>query len=245
MPPESTVTVYAGNTSPTRGYANRVYAGAMADVYTRKGLGIHADVSGVSREQKAGYAAIGLSYAIAPGVRPRITVGTSTDTRNVYPEVYVSGQVRVEATKSTIVTPSFTWRSFRTDVNEYTPAIEVAHYFNIAGDGGGYYALQGRGSVSLIDRAETGYTIGGGILTKRRSGFSLGVYGEGGNLSYSGFDTPAGSFAPGFRSMFWSVRPSVGLSVGRGREIFLRGEYSHNDAFDTRGILLGFKTTIN
>lgn len=242
IPPDS-VTVYAGNTSPTNGYANRVYAGAMADVYTKKGVGIHADVSGVSREEDAAFASIGLSYAIAPGVRPRITAGTSTNTRNIYPEVYVSGQVRVEAGKSTIITPSFSWRAFRNDVSELTPALDVAHYFTIPGDSGGFYAVQGRGTLSFIDRAEMAYSISGGILTKRRSGISLGIHGEGGRLSYSGLNGPAGTFAPGFRSPYWAIRPSLGFDIGSGNEIFLRGEYSHNDAFDTRGVLIGFKKT--
>lgn len=244
VPPDSTVMVYAGTTAPTNGYPERTYGGVMADVYTESGIGIHADLAAVTREDDAAYASIGLSYTIEPGVRPRITVGTSTNTRNIFPQVYVAGQVRIEADKSTIVTPAFAWRSYRTGVNEYTPSLDVAHYFTIDGDSGGYYAVQGRGSVSFIDRADTGYSIGGGVLAARKSGVTAGVYGEYGHLSYSGIYGMAGTLAPGLKSDFWSIRPSLGTRLGANNEIFVRGEYSHNKAFDTRGVFAGFKTKI-
>lgn len=238
-PLESAVNVYGGFTSPTDGYDDRFYVGATLDQYNGD-LGIHADVSAVTREEDGLFASIGLSKTIAPGVRGKLAFGGSTDNTNILPQYFGLAQVRIEAGRSTVVTPAVAYRHFRNGIDEYMPSVDVTHYFSIPGDKGGYYVAQVRGAVGILPDREAP-SVGLGLTTVRRSGFSGGVYIEAGRLSYANLIDVG---APGVNSPFVAVRPSVGYRLSSKTEIYVRGEYSHNDFFDTRGAMVGLKFNI-
>jgi hypothetical protein len=237
---QSSAMVYGGFSSPTDGYEDRYFEGVMVDKYLDNGIGVHFDAAAVQREQDGVYAAIGASYAVADGVRVKGVFGGSTENRNILPQYYGYGQVQVQSGKS-VVTPSFAYRHFRTGMSEYQPAIDVAHYFSIPGDRGGYYALQTRAAYA-IHPGRNAPSFGAGLTTVRNGGLSLGIYAEGGRLAYANLVDIG---APGVDSPFWSVRPSVGYRLNRTIEIVARGEYSHNDFFSTRGVLIGIKARLD
>lgn len=230
----SSAYVYGGTSIPTDGYHDRYFVGAFANIFSGD-VGIHADAVYVDREQRAAFAAIGGSVDLG-GVRPKVMIGTSTDNRNILPELYALGEVRVRAGQ-TIITPALAYRRYRTGAKEYTPALDVAHYFHLTGDPNGYYAAQARVAYSA-HAGKDAPSFGAGITTVRSSGVSLGVYAEAGRLAYSSMPGVA------IDSRFWSVRPSLGMRLSQGVEIVLRGEYSHNDYYDTRGALLGVRLNL-
>jgi len=238
-PLQSTVSVYGGFTSPTDGYDDRFYAGANMDQYVGD-LGVHVDVSGVTREQDGLFASIGLSKTVASGVRGKLAFGSSTDNRNILPQYFGLAQLRIEAGRKTVLTPAFAYRHFRTGVDEYLPSLDVAHYFTVAGDKNGYYVAQGRAAVAILP-GRTAPSFGAGVTTVRNSGFSAGIYAEAGRLSYANLIDIG---APGVNSPFFAIRPSVGARISARTELFVRGEYSHNDFFDTRGAMVGLKFKI-
>ena len=234
---QSSAMAYVGFSSPTNGYENRYFEGIMIDKYVDDRLGIHFDAAAVQREQDGVYAAIGASYRITDGVRVKGMFGGSTDNRNILPEYYGYGQVQIQSGKS-VFTPSLAYRHFRTGMTEYQPAADVAHYFSIPGDSGGYYTLQARAAYA-IHPGKNAPSFGAGITTTRKSGLSLGIYAEGGRLAYANLVDIG---APGVDSPFWSVRPSIGYRLTPRIEIVARAEYSRNDFFSTRGAMLGLKT---
>jgi len=60
---QSSASIYAGALSVDNGFDDRYFGGGTIDHYFDNGLGVHAEASGVSREEDAGFFAGGLSYA--------------------------------------------------------------------------------------------------------------------------------------------------------------------------------------
>jgi hypothetical protein len=238
-PLRSSAMLFGGYTSPTDGYEDRYYGGLIVDKYVGD-VGIHLDTVGVSREDSGLYGAIGTSFSIAPGIRPKLSFGGSTDVRNILPKYFAQGQLRTQLGKSTVATPSYTFRQFRTGVEEHQAALDVAHYFDL-GDPNGYYVAQARGAYAVLPGKDA--PSGGiGITAVRASGVSLGVYGEYGRLAYANLVDIG---APGIQSEFYAIRPSLGIRIDRTIEFVVRGEYSHNDFFETRGVFLGLKANLD
>jgi len=238
-PLQSNVNVYGGFTAPTDGYDDRFYVGATLDQY-QGDLGIHVDVSGVTREEDGVFASLGLSKTIASGVRGKLAFGSSTDNTNILPQYFGLAQLRIEAGRATVVTPAVAYRHFRNGIDEYMPSVDVTHYFSIPGDKGGYYVAQIRGAVGILPDREAP-SVGLGLTTVRSSGFTAGLYVEAGRLSYANLIDVG---APGVNSPFVAVRPSVGYRMSKTTELYVRGEYSHNDFFETRGAMVGLKFDI-
>ena len=235
-PNESVATVYGGYNSPTGNYQDRYYGGVTLDKYVGD-LGVHVDAAAISREEDGVFASVGLSHTLVDGVRGRFAVGGSTDNRSILPKYYGMGQLRFDAGAKSSITPSLSYRKYRTGVDEYQPAVDAVTYFSLPGDANGYFALQARGAYA-IHRGKDAPSGGLGITAIRKGGISLGVYGEYGRLAYANL---ADVGAPGIDTSFYAVRPSVGFRLNRSIELVARGEFSHNRYYETRGILVGFK----
>lgn len=233
--PESTAFGFGGYASVSDGIKDRAYAGLMVDKYLASGFGLHLDATSVWREEDAAFAAVGASFSLGKA-RPRLMIGSSTDNRGILPELYVSGQIRAQVGPSTLVTPAVAYRKYRNGTKEYLPALEVVHYFSIAGDRGGYYAAQGRISRSIVNtRSKDTMAYALGLSTVRKSGLILGIGGEVGKLAYSDL------ISTGLKSDYWAVRPSVSIPLRKGMSLNIRGDYTRNDFYKTVGGLVGLR----
>lgn len=230
----SNASIYLGYANVDEGFDDRVYAGAFVNAYSGD-IGVHGDVVLVEREESAAFGSVGVSFSIAEGVRPRLTAGTSTDNDSILPELFLSAALEVRPAQGWIVTPSLSYRDFRSGGEELAPSVEVARYFNIAGDSGGYYVAQLRGRVSFNSSDEDGYSISGGLQTVRSNGLSFGATVEFGKITY---DSVVGI---GVRTDLFAVRPNVGYRFSDRHEIFLRGEYADTDFYTVSGLLVGLK----
>lgn len=231
------IMAYAGALSLNNGFHNRTYEGFFYNQYFN-GLGLHADVVSVQRETDSTFGAVGLSWDASPGIRPKFMIGTSTDNRDIHPDAYASLQVQIRSASDsrTIVSPSLTYRHFRSGAEEVIPAIDAVYYFSLPSDMDGYYVAQAGANVSMSRRARAdGYTVGAGLQTVRSNGVSFGGYVEGGRLVYDAL------LGTGLRTNFYSIRPSIGLRFNPNWELFARGEYTHTDFYEIRGGLIGIK----
>jgi hypothetical protein len=233
----SNVTAYVGALGLDKGFHDRSYGGFFYNQYFGS-VGLHADVVSVSREKDSTFAAVGLSWDAGPMLRPKIMLGTSTDNPDIHPDEYASLQVQIRPTPDsrTIVTPSLTYRHFRTGAQEIMPGLDGVYYFSVPSDVDGYYVVQAGGNVSINGHNNTdGYTVGAGLQTVRSNGVSFGVYAEGGRMVYDAL------IGAGIKTDFYSIRPSIGLRFNPEWELFARGEYTHTGIYEIRGGLIGLK----
>ncbi len=232
-------TFYGGGLALNKGFTNRYFGGVFANQYV-DGLGIHLDVNDVAREQNAAFAALGISWQVAPGIRPKVMLGSSTNNSDIAPETYASAQVQIRPTSDTrtIITPSVTYERFRNGGSETTPGVDAVYYFSIPSDMNGYYVLQAGANVGFNNTHSDSWTVGGGLQTVRANGLSFGAYADGGHMVYNAI-----LGVPGEQTDFYSIRPSIGFRFTPEYEVFVRGEYTHTGFYDATGGILGFKIT--
>lgn len=233
-PEPSVATLYSGYYKADRGYTDRRVVGTFGDLYSGA-AGIHFDLAYLDREQNAGFGAVGLSYALSDTARAKVMVGSSTDNDNILPSLFLLGSLQLKPADKWVVTPQIVYRRYRMGGKEIAPSVQAAHYFNLAGDAGGYYVAQADAGLSFTSGGNTGWSGGAGLTTIRNSGLSLGANVRGGHMAY---DSIVGT---GVRSNFWGVGGSVGQRLGKGHEVYLRGDYSHTKFYDVTGAMLGLK----
>src|SRR5262249_51480162 len=159
---------------------------------------------------------------------PKIMFGTSSNNPDIAPEFYTQFDLAItpQSVSGLIITPSVTYRRFRIGSDETQPAIEFAKYFTFSGDNSGYYVVQGRGSVSFNSSPDKGYSVGGGLQTVRANGLTLGVWLEGGRITY---DSIIGT---GVETDYYAARPSIGFRFANKYEVFVRGDYTHTQFYN-------------
>lgn len=232
---QSAVNIYAGSASVDEGFDDRDFIGAYLSLFA-DGVGFHADVSSVWREEDATFGAVGVSWDATETLRPLVMIGTSTENLNIMPEVYASAQLRYKpaAAQGWVLTPRLTYRSYRSGGEELQPALDVVRYLPPA-DASGYWVVQAGGALSLNSSDENGYSVSGGVQTVRANGLSAGVAAEAGKMTYDSL------LGIGVESEFWAVRPSIGYRITPKHEIYLRGEIAETDFYNLQGVLLGVK----
>jgi hypothetical protein len=231
---KSTATLYGGYYAADNGYEDRMVIGSFVDLY-QGANGFHLDSAYVNREQNAAFGAVGYSRQLGDKVRAKVMVGTSTDNDNILPELFLSGSLQFKPANGLIVIPSVTHRQYRTGGKETAPAVQVAKYFNISGDKGGYYVAQADGGLSFNSSEDTGWSLGAGLTSVRKSGLTFGASARVGYMSY---DSVLGT---GVRSDIYGVSASIGHRVGKGAEVYLRGDVSKTDFFTVSGAMIGLK----
>ena len=232
----SNVSVYAGALSVDEGLDDRQFAGAFVNIYDGD-VGLHGDFLYVDREEDAAYGAFGISFRPFECVRPKFTIGTSTDNNNILPEfaTSLSVQIKPEEGSGWVITPGLLYREYRSGTSETRPSLEVVKYFSLPIDKNGYYVAQGRLSASVSDSNTQRYAIAGGLQTVRSDGMTYGLTVEGGWLDR---DPLVGN---GATSRYYALRPSVAFRFLQGRELFLRGEYADTDAYTVVGATIGVR----
>lgn len=232
----SYVLTYAGLLD-LMGADTRVYAGGMAEIYVANGLGVHADIVTVDREEDATYFGGGLSYRVNDTFRPKIMVGTSTNNRAVLPDLFLQGSVRITPGHNSgwVITPGVTYRHFRDGKHETVGSLQLAKYFSISGDRNGYYVAQVGAETTIEANSPARLAFNGGISTVRKSGVIFGVNGEVGTL----FRDPIAT--SGFRGRFFAVRPNLELPLFDRFSLTTRGEYIDTQLYDAVGGSAGVK----
>lgn len=235
---ESATTTYAGYYHVDRGYEDRTVVGNFTNLYVGD-LGIHTDVAYVDREENGVFGAGGLSYALNDSVRVKAMAGTSRGDVNILPELFLTGSVQLKPAKGWVVTPDVTYRKYRNGGKEISPGVQVAKYFNVAGDTGGYYVAQADGNLSFVDGTDkTGWSAGAGITFVRNSGWNLGLNTRYGYMAY---DTVTGTGVLPVRSKVLGLGASVGYRVTKSTEVFVRGNISDTKFYTVSGAMLGVK----
>ena len=238
----SSFTLYGGAAAVNEGFEGRVYTGALLDHYLENDLGLHAEVSGVFREEDAAFFAGGLSYGFGEHVRLKATAGTSSNNDDILPEFYTRGELEIKSSEELglVARPSITYRNYQSGVDEITPGLDVALYHELSRMN--YLVFQVIGSLSYADPGSNlGFEAGGDITWVRRGLFSVGVTSTAGEMAYD--NTLAGGPSVAVESEFWTVRPHASLFATKNLEIFARGDFSFNEFYDVTGGLLGVKFT--
>jgi hypothetical protein len=231
---ESSSTIYSGLFRANNGYHDRWVIGSYANL-SRGGTGFHSDIVYVNREDNAFFGAFGLSHAITERTRAKIMVGSSTSNRNILPNAFVQGSLQIKPSEGLIVTPALTYRHYRSGGREVAPAVQLARYFDLKGDAGGYYVAQADGGLSFNNSGRGGWSAGAGLTTVRNSGLSFGLAARAG---YSAYDNAMGF---GVTSRNYGGSATVGYRLGRGYEVFVRGDVSKSRFYTVSGAIVGLK----
>jgi hypothetical protein len=231
---ESSATLYGGAFGASNGVANRWVIGSYANLY-REGTGFHSDVVYVNREDNAFFGAFGLSRPIGQRTRARIMVGSSTINRDILPNRFVQASLMFKPSKGLVITPALTYRHYRNGGRELAPGAQLARYFDIKGDTGGYYVAQADGGLSFNNSGRRGWTAGAGLTTVRKSGLTLGLAARTG---YSAYESEMGF---GVTSRNYGGAATVGYRLGRGYEMFVRGDVTKTRSFTVSGAIVGLK----
>jgi YaiO family outer membrane protein len=242
--PQSDVMVYGGYSHPTEGFSDRAYAGFFYNQYLENGLGVHLDGTYVDREEDGALGVIGMSAPLGVGVRAKVAVGASTDVNSILPKFVVRAELPVKL-GSTVITPEYSYREYRTDITDHNIALNVARYFNIVADAGGYYVAQGRVAHSIVNEFKNTTSGSIGLTAVRKNGIQVGISGEYGELAYSTIVEGVGIIAPGVESDFFAIRPSLSVPLSQRVDFVARGEFSHNDFYESTGVMLGIKLKLN
>ncbi|WP_265562231.1 hypothetical protein [Sphingomicrobium arenosum] len=231
---QSSSTTYVGYYGVSHGFNDRLVIGNFANLYIDR-IGLHSDVAHIEREEAGTYGALGLSYALSDAVRVRGTIGSSTDNDSILPELLLRGSVQFKPGGGLILTPALTYRDYRAGGSSTSPELQVAKYFNMAGDDGGYWVAQANGGLSFNRADETGWTLGAGLTTVRNSGLTIGASLRAGRMAY---DT---ILEQEVRSDIYGGSLSLGYRMGGGTEIYIRGDLADTEFYTVRGAMLGLK----
>jgi hypothetical protein len=233
---QSYVLAYAGMLDIIGG-DTRVYAGGMADMFIDRGIGLHADVVTVDREEDATYFGGGLSFAVNEHIRPKFMIGTSTGNRAVLPDLFLQGTVRIKPGHNSgwVITPGISYRHFRDGQHETIGSLQVAKYFSAAFDPNGYYVAQLGAETTIEASNPARVSFNGGISTVRKSGVIFGVSGEAGTL----FRDPIAT--TNFRGRFFAIRPNLEVPLFDKFSLTTRGEYVNTQLYNALGGSAGVK----
>jgi hypothetical protein len=234
---ESSATLYGGYNIANNGFADRWVMGSFANFYMGS-TGFHSDIVYVNREQNAAFAALGLSQALSDRTRIRFMAGSSTHNADIFPSLFLQGSAELKPSDGLILNPSVTYRLYRKGGSEVAPAVQLARYFKIPGDGGGYYVAQGDVGLSFNSSHRAGWTAGAGLSTVRKSGLTLGAGARLGHMAYDG------GTGTGVRSTFGNGNATVGYRFGKGQEIFVRGDVTRSKFYTVAGAMVGYKVPL-
>lgn len=216
---------------------DRSYASLAASMGLGRAATLHFELAAQSREEDAGYVALGLSRDFGGGSSAKLLIGTSDSALGIYPELAVDASYQFD-------TGPGIGRLYRLGVayGDYAPGNtstrlsgEVVQYFPPRADGS-YFVGQLGGALTLADPgSELGWEVSAVGTLVRPGGTALGLELAAGSMAYDLIP------AIPVTNNFYAVRPFVSFSVTDRAEIILRGEYINSDLYDLSGASLGVK----
>ncbi|MDX1718186.1 MAG: hypothetical protein R3287_14850, partial [Anderseniella sp.] len=119
------------------GYSDRAFMGLQGSLYDETGFGVHVDAVHVQREERAGFAALGISYAVSSGTRLKLMAGTSTENNEIQPELYLNGSATFDlgSEAGVVITPQIIYRDYRSGTEEVQAQGTISKYFKPFKDG--------------------------------------------------------------------------------------------------------------
>jgi hypothetical protein len=232
----SDYTFLAGYLGVTADLHDRAFSTSWANTYWSNGVGLHAEAHGMNREEVASFGAVGVSYE-ANSTRVKGTLGTSSDNREILPSFYarLEGEIKSDPAKGIVLSPSLTYRSFRSGVDEVALQGQSSFYMPAANDA--YWVIQLLGRATFVSPGEDWIPAVGGSLTYASyKKYSVGLASEIGRSSY---ETAQG--AANFNENYVSLRPTASVYVNNQVELSLTGEYTKLESYEVNGVMAGLR----
>ncbi|MCL4766014.1 MAG: hypothetical protein KJZ80_07275 [Hyphomicrobiaceae bacterium] len=221
------------------GNSDRRFATAWANVVLAAGLGAHAEVHAMDREEDAGYFAGGLSWNTR-AVEVRGWLGTSTANAGILPELHarLEAAYRTRAELGLVLQPAVSFRSYRNGAEEAAIEAQVLKYTAV---GSGSLVLSALARAMLADPGSRGSaSFGAGLTYAECRRFSIGLSVEGGRAAYDGL------LAPGtVDERYFSIRPAASLFLTDRIELIGLAEYSGRESYDVYGGHVGLKVHLD
>ena len=227
-----TVFGYYGVTS---GNSNRRFVTTWGNAYFENGLGTHAEVHFMDREERAAYAAGGVSWGRDFG-EIRGWLGSSTENAGILPALYarIEGSYRTSPQTGLVFRPALTYRNFRNGAQDATAELEIAKYVSLPL---GSLILTCLARAMVTDPGDhTSASFGAGLIYAQTGRASAGFTIEGGRAKYDGLLTPAR-----LNESYLSVRPTVSFYLTDSVELIGLAEYSSQESYDAFGGYVGLK----
>jgi hypothetical protein len=243
--PYGDVTFTGTGLAVTNGFSNRAVAELAANWYYA-GLGVHFDDAGVWREERADFAAVGVSYAVTPYIRPKVWYGTSTNNLGIEPQTYVRGEVAFQ-TPSTpgavgiVATPAITSNQYRNGVQELDPQIDVAFYHPEFANHAYLVTEVTATTVFVQSLSSVGYEFAGSETYVMPRWGTIGAQIFGGRMVY---DVTLCVALCSVQNNFVGIRPLISfyLNPAETLELYFRGEITATDFYNIYGGTVGLKT---
>jgi len=231
----SEITTVFGYYGVTHGLSDRRFSTAWGNAYLSSGLGAHAEVHFMDREETASYFAGGLSWS-GTSTSLRGWLGTSTGNDDILPELYarIEGIWRSSAETGFVVSPAATYRKFRNGAEEAIVEADIAKYYPLTT---GYLILNTFGRVLFIDPGDhVTASFGAGVTYAQSRKVAIGVTVEAGRATYDGMLVPST-----FDEPYVSLRPHVSFYITDKAEVVGLLEYSSRQSYDLYGGYVGLK----
>ncbi|MGH1350052.1 MAG: YaiO family outer membrane beta-barrel protein [Methyloligellaceae bacterium] len=233
---DADIYILGGHQNLNQGYSDRTYSTVFANMYYNNGMGIHAELLNMNREEDSSYIAAGLSY-ITGNHSIKAIIGTSTDNDGILPELLIRGEISYKTSPEIgfVFTPSVTHRRYRNTAEEVSLDTNATKYFSVGY--GKSLILQAFGRVVFSTPGNKTSPSGGIDFTfSEHKKYSMGLTFEGGKSSYSSvLDLSEIGLS------YYSVRPHVGIFLNKNMELTISGEYTDLNDYEILGGNAGIK----
>lgn len=219
----------------TNGISDRRLATAWGNATFESGLGTHAEIHFMDREETAAYLAGGLSVSGKFG-ELRGWLGTSTDNWGILPEfsARLEATYRSRAELGLVIRPAVSHRVFRNGAEDSAAEIEIAKYASLP-TGMLIFTAMARGAY-VDPGGHASAAFGAGVIYSQPRKFSVGVNIEGGRAAYDGL------LAPGLLDeRYISIRPTASIFLTDNVELFGLVEHSSRESHSLFGGHVGLK----
>lgn len=226
-----------GMLNASGGPADRSFGSLALTMAAGSRTTLHFETAYQSREEDAGYVAVGLSRDFGNGGSARFLIGTSNSALGIYPELALDASYQYDAgpQQGRLYRVGVVYDDFAPGNSSTRLRGEVVQYFAPRSDGS-YFVGQLGGTLTFAEPgSETGWEVSAVGTMANPGGTSVGVELSAGTMAYDLI--PAIPVA----NNFYAIRPFVSFALGSQSEVILRGEYVDSELYNLAGASIGFK----
>lgn len=232
---QTDITAIAGAYSLSDGYENRVFATVFGNALFSSGLGTHVETHYIDREENGAFFTGGLSYNV-DRIAAKLLLGTSSEVDNILPELFsrLSMDFRSDPATGLIVSPAYSYRSYRSGREDQSVDVRLVKYFPIAPATS--LIVEGVIRESFLSTGQSWVPSGSiGATYSVYKSYGFGVTFDGGRANYGEIDVSE------IDEPYFSVRPSFSAYLSENVEVFVRGDYTSRESYDAVGGIVGMK----